>query len=58
MPENNVDIELMIASVFDQFRFCLSQIAQNPLALCAAGCAICAAAVLLFGYLTTKRDVF
>lgn len=58
MPENNVDIELMISSIFEQFRFCLAQIAHNPLALCAAGCAICAAAIFLFSYLTTKRDVF
>lgn len=58
MDANNIDIVLVVNSLFDQFRFIMEHIARCPLALVAAGCAICSGSMYLFKFLTSSREVF
>lgn len=51
----DLDLSYTIPALFEAFRFCLAQIAASPLALVAAGCAICAAAVAVFYLLAVKQ---
>lgn len=44
-------------SFFDDFRAIAAQIASTELGACAAGLAICAAALYLFFYATTERKL-
>lgn len=51
----NLDLSYTIPALFEAFRLCLAQIASCPLALVAAGCAICAAALGVFFMLAVKQ---
>lgn len=51
----NLDLSYVIPALFEAFRQCLAQIAESPLALVAAGCAICAAALGVFFMLAVKQ---
>ena len=55
---DNIDIVLIVNSLFDHFRFIMEQIARDPLALVAAGCAICSGSMYLFKFLISRREVF
>lgn len=58
MANNNVDITLIISALFDQIIYIMEQTARNPLALVAAGCAVCSASMYLFKFLVSRREVF
>lgn len=49
---------VFVESFFNDFRAIAAQIASSELGACAAGAAICAAALYIFFYLITDRKVF